>query len=133
MNVLGLIPARGGSKAIPRKNIVDLAGKPLLAYTCQAALECNTLTQVILNTDDEEIAAIGRSYGVAAPFLRPENLATDETPILPVIQHTLAWLVEQAGFETDIVVLLQPTSPLRKAEHIDAAVQLMLDSEADTF
>jgi CMP-N-acetylneuraminic acid synthetase len=132
MNVLGLIPARGGSKAIPRKNIVDLAGKPLLGYTCQAALECHTLTRVILNTDDEEIAAVGRSYGVAAPFLRPESLAADETPILPVIQHTLAWLVEQAGFETDIVVLLQPTSPLRKAEHIDEAVQLMLDSEADT-
>ena len=132
MNVLGLIPARGGSKAIPRKNIVDLAGKPLLAYTCQAALGCHSLTRVVLNTDDEEIAAVGRRYGAEVPFLRPENLAADETPILPVIQHTLAWLEKQAGFKTDIVVLLQPTSPLRQAIHIDEAVASMLQSGADT-
>lgn len=132
MNVLGLIPARGGSKGIPRKNITNLAGKPLLAYTCQAALESHTLTRVVLNTDDEAIAAVGRQYGVDAPFLRPAHLATDDTPILPVIQHTLAWLDENAGFKTDIVVLLQPTSPFRQATHIDATVQLMMESGADT-
>lgn len=132
MNVLGLIPARGGSKAIPRKNIINLAGKPLLAYTCQAALESSCLTRVILNTDDPEIAAVGRAYGVEVPFLRPAHLADDDSPILPVIQHTLSWLSENAGFNTEIVVLLQPTSPLRTAAHIDGAVQLMLGTGADT-
>ena len=133
MNILGLIPARGGSKAIPRKNIVRLAGKPLLAYTCEAALASRNLTRVILNTDDEEIAAIGRQYGVEAPFLRPSALAEDDTPILPVIRHTLAWLDEQAGFRTDMVVLLQPTSPFRTADHIDAAIGIMLAGAADTL
>jgi CMP-N-acetylneuraminic acid synthetase len=132
MNILGLIPARGGSKAIPRKNIVDLAGKPLLAYTCLAALASRRLTRVILNTDDEEISAVGRRYGVEVPFLRPAILAGDNTPMLPVIQHTLSWLSQYAGFDTDIVVLLQPTSPFRTAAHIDAAVELLLESEADT-
>lgn len=132
MNILGIIPARGGSKAIPRKNIVSLAGKPLLAYTCQAALASCRLTRVLLNTDNKEIAAVGRQYGVEVPFLRPAKLAADATPILPVIQHTLTWLDEHAGFQTDIVVLLQPTSPFRQAAHIDAAVQLMLESGADT-
>jgi len=132
LNILGLIPARGGSKAIPHKNIVPLAGKPLLAYTCDAALSSRRLTRVLLNTDDPQIAEVGRACGVEVPFLRPAELAQDETPILPVIQHTLGWLLENQGFETDVVVLLQPTSPLRSAEHIDAAVDLLLEKGADT-
>jgi len=132
VNILGLIPARGGSKAIPKKNIALLAEKPLLAYTCEAALESQRLTRVLLDTDDQEIAEIGRACSVEVPFMRPRDLAADNTPILPVIQHALAWLHERQNFPADIVVLLQPTSPLRRAEHIDSAVDLLLDSNADT-
>ncbi|MBC8508589.1 MAG: acylneuraminate cytidylyltransferase family protein [Anaerolineales bacterium] len=132
VNILGLIPARGGSKAIPRKNVAELAGKPLIAYTCAAALDSQGLTRVILNTDDPEIADVGRACGVDVPFMRPEELAEDDTPILPVIQHALIWLQEQQNFLVDIVVLLQPTSPLRRAEHIDSAIDLLMKSGADT-
>jgi CMP-N-acetylneuraminic acid synthetase len=130
--ILGLIPARGGSKGIPHKNIVPLAGKLLLAYTCEAALQSRRLDRVILNTDDPEIAQVGRDCGVDIPFLRPDDLAADDTPILPVIQHTLAWLDEHENFHVDVVVLLQPTSPLRQAEHIDAAVEKLTSTDADT-
>jgi len=132
VNILGLIPARGGSKAIPRKNIINLAGKPLLAYTCEAALSSQRLTHLILNTDDQAIAVVGQEYGVETPFLRPPHLAVDEAPILPVLQHAIQWLAENQGFHTDALVLLQPTSPLRRAQHIDAAVDLLLTSGADT-
>lgn len=132
MKILGLIPARGGSKGIPHKNIVNLAGKPLLAYTCEAATGSLKLDRVILNTDDQEIAGIGREIDVEVPFIRPEDLAKDDTPILPVIQHTLVWFEETEGLTFDIVVLLQPTSPFRKAYHIDAAVDLLVESSADT-
>lgn len=133
MNILGLIPARGGSKGILHKNIALLAGKPLLAYTCEAALASQKLKRVILNTDAHEIAKVGREFGVDTPFFRPETLAADDTPILPVIQHTVGWLERNADFYTDIVVLLQPTSPLRNAHHIDAAIELMIDSNVDTI
>lgn len=132
MNVLGLIPARGGSKGIPHKNIAPLAGKPLLAYTCEAALQSQFLTRTLLSTDDTEIANVGLKFGVEVPFMRPPELARDETPILPVIQQTLEWLEEQDGFVTDAVVLLQPTSPLRQAGHIDAAIQLFFEQNADS-
>jgi CMP-N,N'-diacetyllegionaminic acid synthase len=132
VNILGLIPARGGSKTIPKKNIISLLGKPLLAYTCQAALASHHLTRVILNTDDKEIAQVGQEYGVEVPFMRPGELAVDDTLILPVIQHTLDWLQEQQNFYADIVVLLQPTSPLRLARHIDAALELLVESDADS-
>ncbi|MBC8332838.1 MAG: acylneuraminate cytidylyltransferase family protein [Anaerolineae bacterium] len=132
LNILGIIPARGGSKAIPHKNIISLAGKPLLAYTCEAALASRSLTRVVLNTDDPEIAAVGCASGVDAPFMRPPHLADDDTPMLPVLQHTLDWLAAEQDFHVDILVLLQPTSPLRRAEHIDAAVELLLSEGADT-
>jgi CMP-N-acetylneuraminic acid synthetase len=132
MEILGLIPARGGSKSIPQKNIAPLAGRPLLAYTCQAALASSRLTKVVLNTDSPEIAEVGRAYGVEAPFTRPDSLCADDTPILPVIQHTLTWLEQHQAFSPEVVVLLQPTSPLRRAEHIDAAVDLLLTNEAET-
>lgn len=132
MNILGIIPARGGSKGIPRKNIIPLAGKPLVAYTCAAACASKKLTRSILNTDSPEIAEVGRKYGVDVPFFRPEHLAEDDTPILPVIQHAVGWLEKNVDFYADIVVLLQPTSPLRTAHYIDAAIDLMLNTEADT-
>ena len=132
LNIFGLIPARGGSKSIPRKNIAPLGGRPLLAYTCDAALGSQRLTRVLLSTDDEEIARVGRDCGVEVPFLRPYELALDDTPSLPVAQHAVRWLMEQEAWKPDIVVLLQPTSPLRKARHIDEALQRMAETSADT-
>lgn len=130
MRVLGLIPARGGSKGIPRKNIRLLHGKPLLQYTAEAALGSRTLTRVILSTEDEEILAVGRLCGLDAPFLRPECLARDDTGTLAVIQHAVRWL-EDAGDRYDAVCLLQPTNPLRRSDHIDACVVELERTAAD--
>jgi len=131
MAVVGLIPARGGSKGIPRKNIVACAGRPLLAWTCEAARAARTLERTIVSTDDAEIATIARECGVEAPFLRPAELAEDATPALPVLVHALDWF-ESQGTTVEALVLLQPTSPLRRAEHIDGAVELFRRSGADT-
>jgi CMP-N-acetylneuraminic acid synthetase len=129
--VLGLIPARGGSKAIPRKNVALLAGKPLLAYTAEAALAARLLDRMILSTDDPEIAAIGRACGIDAPFLRPPELSRDDTAMLPVIIHAVDWCAAR-DISVAAIVLLQPTSPLRRAADIDAAVDMLFDREAET-
>ena len=121
MRVLGLIPARGGSKGIPRKNLALLNDRPLLAYTCDAALASKHLSRVILSTDDREIAAFGRKYGVEAPFERPSELACDDTPSVEVAEHAIDWLMEHEGWDAEVLVLLQPTSPLRTSTHIDEA------------
>lgn len=131
MRLVAVIPARGGSKSIPGKNIADCAGRPLLAWTCAAALASRSLGRVLLSTDAQGIAAVGRSCGVEVPFLRPALLAADDTPAAPVLQHALEWL-DDAGDRPDALVLLQPTSPLRRAEHIDAAVRLFQAGGADT-
>jgi len=131
MRVLGIVTARGGSKGIPRKNIVPLLGKPLLAYTIEAALAAKRLTRTILSTDDEEIARVGRALGVDVPFMRPPELARDETPTIPVLQDALHRL-EVAGEAYDAVFTLQPTTPLRRAEDIDGAVELLERSGADS-
>ena len=131
MNVLGLIPARGGSKGVPRKNIRQLAGKPLLAYTAEAALASSRLARVILSTDDEEIAEVGRSCGLEVPFLRPAELAEDTTPTLPVVQHAVQFL-ETRGEQFDAICLLQPTNPLRQTSDIDGCIELLESAEADT-
>jgi CMP-N-acetylneuraminic acid synthetase len=123
MRVLGLVPARGGSKGIPRKNARLLAGRPLLAYTAEAAARSRLLARVILTTEDPELAAIGRACGLEVPFERPAELARDETPMLPVVQHALRRL-EEKGDVFDAVCLLQPTHPLRRAEDIDACIDL---------
>ena len=133
MDVLGLIPARGGSKGIPGKNITPLAGKPLLAYTCEAALGSRRLSRVLLNTDDSQIAEVGKQLGVEVPFLRPEHLAQDDTPILPVIQQTLEWLATYDGYVPEAIMLLQPTSPLRRSKHIDTAIDIFNQENADTL
>ncbi len=132
MNVLGLIPARGGSKGIPRKNITPLAGRPLLAYTCEASLGSKRLTRVVLSTDDEEIARLGRDWGVEVPFRRPSELAQDDTSSLAVAQHAVRWLIEHQGWKPQVLVLLQPTSPFRQARHIDEALECMARAGADT-
>lgn len=131
MQVLGIVPARGGSRAVPRKNLRLLAGRPLLAYTADAALASRRLSRVVLSTDDAEIAAAGRQLGLEVPFLRPAALAGDETPMLPVVAHALE-AMSAAGFSAEVAVLLQPTSPLRRAEHIDAAVDLLEATGADS-
>ena len=129
--VLGLIPARGGSKGIPDKNIRALAGRTLLEYAAEAAAASGVIDRVVLSTDSERIATEGRRVGLEVPFLRPEELARDDTPMLPVIEHAVASL-EQGGWIPDIIVLLQPTSPLRTPEHIRRAVQELRDSNDDS-
>jgi N-acylneuraminate cytidylyltransferase len=124
--VLALIPARGGSKSIPRKNILPFAGHPLIALSIAAGLAARTVDRVIVSTDDEEIAHISRRYGAETPFTRPKAYAQDETPDLPVFQHALNWLQENEGYKPDIVVQLRPTSPFRRVEHIDGAVEALL-------
>lgn len=132
VEVVGLIPARGGSKAIPRKNLHLLAGKPLLAYTAEAARTSRTLTRRILSTDDAEIADMGRRLGLEVPFERPAPLSADDAPMGPVLRHALDWYVDETGAEPEALVLLQPTSPLRAAHHIDEAVKLLRARAADT-
>lgn len=124
MRVLGLIPARGGSKGVPRKNIKLLAGRPLLAYTADAALAARSLARVVLSTEDEEIAAVGRACGLDVPFMRPAVLAEDTTPTLPVVTHALNEL-GAVGECFDAVCLLQPTNPLRSSADIDACVRML--------
>jgi CMP-N,N'-diacetyllegionaminic acid synthase len=131
MKVLGIVPARGGSKGIPRKNIAPLLGKPLLAYTAEAALAARRLSRVVLSTDDEEIAGVGRRCGLDVPFLRPPQLARDDTPTLPVLQDVMRKL-EVAGQEYEAVFTLQPTTPLRRPEDIDGAIELLERSGADS-
>jgi len=128
--VLGIIPARGGSKGIPGKNVRALAGRPLLAYAAEAARASATIDRLILTTDSPEIAALGRRFGIEVPFVRPPELARDDTPMLPVIEHALARL-EESGWSPDVVVLLQPTSPLRRPEHIVAALDLRRRTGSD--
>jgi CMP-N,N'-diacetyllegionaminic acid synthase len=128
MRALAVIPARGGSKGLTAKALRLLGGRPLLAHTAEAALASRRVSKVLLSTDDDAIADVGRALGLDVPFLRPPALAQDDTPMLPVLQHALTAL--GAGFDT--VVLLQPTSPLRRAEHIDAALDLFERSGADS-
>ena len=127
---LGLIPARGGSKRVPRKNLVPIAGRPLLAWTIDAALAAHRLDRVILSTDDEEIAALGRDCGADVPFMRPAQLADDSASGQDVIVHALQTLAER-GERFDYVVVLQPTSPLRSHQDIDDAIALLLNKDAD--
>jgi CMP-N,N'-diacetyllegionaminic acid synthase len=132
MRVIGLIPARSGSQGIPQKNIRALCGKPLLAYTAEPALASRYLARVILSTDSEEIANVGRACGLEVPFLRPLELSGSDTPTLPVIQHAVRTL-EEEGEVIDAVCLLQPTSPLRGADEIDACIEMLCESSADAI
>jgi CMP-N,N'-diacetyllegionaminic acid synthase len=131
MLVLGLVPARGGSKGVPGKNVRPLAGHTLLEYTARAARESGVIDRVILSTDSPEIADAGRRAGLEVPFMRPAALAADNTPMLPVIEHALAEIA-RGGWSPDIIVLLQPTSPLRRPLHIRDAVHLLRDTGADS-
>lgn len=133
MKVLGLIPARGGSKGIPRKNIKLLNGKPLLQYTSDIALQSKMLSKVILSSDDDEIIALGKKLGIEVPFKRPKLLANDKSPTLPVIQHTLHFLEEEYNEKYDAVCLLQVTTPFRTVDFLNLAIQKFINSNTDSL
>lgn len=131
--VLAIIPARGGSKGIPRKNIRDFAGYPLIAWSIAAGLKSELVTRVIVSTDDEEIAAVARAWGAETPFLRPAEFAQDKTTDLPVFEHALKWLAENENYHPDVVVQLRPTSPIRPVGLVDDAVRILLQhADADS-
>ncbi len=133
VEVLALVPARGGSKGIPRKNIRPFVGYPLIAYSIAAGLQAESVTRVIVSTDDEEIARIAHNYGAEIPFMRPVELARDRTTDLPVFQHTLTWLAEHENYQPEVVVHLRPTTPIRPPELVDQSVRLLLaHPEADS-
>jgi len=120
-----IVPARGGSRGLPRKNLRPLAGFPLLSWTVAAARAAATVTSVLVSTDDEEIADVARQFGAEVPFLRPAELARDDTPDLPVFEHALRWLERERGLTPELVVQLRPTSPFRPVGMVDEAVALL--------
>jgi CMP-N,N'-diacetyllegionaminic acid synthase len=130
--VLGVITARAGSKGIPGKNTKPLAGKPLIAYTIEAAQASGAFDRLILSTDDERAADVARALGCEVPFVRPAALCADDTPHLPVMQHAVAWMRDQLDYRPDWVMILMPTSPLRQPKHIVESVALALASGADS-
>ena len=127
---LGVIPARGGSKRLPRKNIMMLAGKPLIQWTIEAGLKSNAIDRLIVSTNDTEIAEIALTSGADVPFMRPEELASDSSNSYIVLEHAYQTLREH-GENYSYIVMLQPTSPLRTSDHIDAAVKLLEEKHAD--
>lgn len=124
-DILALIPARGGSKGILRKNIRSFAGYPLIAWSIAAAKQSELVTRIIISTDDEEIAKVAREYGAEAPFLRPIEISQDKTTDLPVFEHALKWLEEVEGYRPDIVIQLRPTSPIRPKNMLDDAIRIL--------
>lgn len=131
MKVLGLICARGGSKGIPGKNIKELCGKPLIAWSIETALDCPKIQDVVVSTDSEDIADIAKEYGASVPFLRPDHLAQDSTKQIDAIAHALSFLMEQ-GKIYDAVVLLQPTCPIRSTEDVWGALEILHDTQSDS-
>jgi CMP-N,N'-diacetyllegionaminic acid synthase len=130
--VLGVIPARGNSKRLPRKNIKILCGKPLIAYTIEAAKKSKYLTDFLVTTEDEEIFNVANEYGAPTPFIRPQHLSGDEVRNIDTVDHALKYMEEKRGFQYDVIVLLQPTCPIRDSKHIDAAVTKLWNSDFET-
>ena len=131
--ILALIPARGGSKGIPRKNIRSFAGYPLIAWSIAAAQQASSVTRTIVSTDDEEIASVAREYGAETPFLRPSALAQDNTTDLPVFEHALQWLEANENYQPEIVVQLRPTSPIRPKDCVDSAIKILMEAVVITL
>jgi YrbI family 3-deoxy-D-manno-octulosonate 8-phosphate phosphatase len=127
--ILALIPARGGSKGIPRKNIRNFAGYPLIAWSIAAAKQSQFVTRVIVSTDDEEIAAVARTHAAETPFLRPAEFAQDNTTDLPVFEHALAWLEANEHYQPDVLIQLRPTSPIRPRDCVDSAIRILTEHE----
>lgn len=130
--ILAVIPARLGSKRVPKKNIKILAGEPLIAYTIKSALKSKLLDRIIVSTNDKKIAEIAKKYGAEVPFLRPFSLAKDETQTLPAIQHAVSYLKKSEGYIMDIIVVIQPTSPLVIAQDIDDAIKKMINKNTNS-
>ncbi len=126
VEVLAIIPARGGSKGVPRKNILPIAGKPLIAWTIDAAKKSEHIDRIIVTTDDEEIADVARQHGADVPFLRPAELAQDDSTDIEFIKHALTWLDQNQQYHPDVVLRLAPTFPLRTSEHIDQGICTLL-------
>ena len=124
IEVVALITARGGSKAIPHKNIAMLAGKPLIAWSIEAALKSRCLKRVMVSTDDKEIARVAKAYGAEVPFMRPSELAMDDSSHISVVEHAIRWLKNNESFSPQYLMLLQPTSPMRESKDIDASAEL---------
>ena len=132
--VLAIVPARGGSKSIPRKNLIPVGGKPLIAHSIEQARTSRLVTRTIVSTDDAEIAAVARAHGGEVPFMRPAEYAQDMSPDIDVFRHALQWLADREGYRPDLVVHLRPTGPVRRVELIDQAIALMLEHpEADAL
>jgi CMP-N-acetylneuraminic acid synthetase len=131
--ILGVITARGGSKGIPRKNIKKIKGKPLIWYTINASLKSKLLTKCIVSTEDPVIARISKYYGATVPFIRPNCFALDESKGIAVVQHALRWFKENESEEFDYLMILQPTSPLRKSKDIDACIKKIIDTDSDSI
>ncbi|NLK95016.1 MAG: acylneuraminate cytidylyltransferase family protein [Clostridiales bacterium] len=129
--ILAIIPARGGSKGIPRKNIKNICGRPLISYTIMAAKNCKYIDRVIVSTEDEEIAEVSKAFGAEIPFLRPKELAEDTSPTIECIIDAINKLKENEGYYPEYVALLQCTSPLRTSRHIDEAIEQLLNSKRD--
>ncbi|MBI2640909.1 MAG: acylneuraminate cytidylyltransferase family protein [Candidatus Sungbacteria bacterium] len=130
--ILGIIPARGGSKSIPRKNIKIFAGKPLIAWAIETLKQSGAVSRVMVSTDDEEIAKAAKDFGAEVPFMRPKELAEDLTPTLPVLQHAVQWLQDNEGYRPDYVVLLEPTSPSKRPFHVKGVVEMLLKTGVDS-
>ena len=131
-STLAIIPARGGSKGLPGKNIRPLGGVPLIGHTIRAAQNADSVNRVLVSTDDEGIAAVARELDAAVPFLRPPELSDDKASGVDVCLHALAFAENELNYHPELVVLLQPTSPMRNAEDVDAAIALLRDSGADS-
>ena len=132
IKILGIIPARGGSKGIHRKNIVPLCGKPLIVYTIETAARSKLINATIISTDDREIARVAEKYGGDVPFLRPPELAKDDSPDIDFLKHALEWVEAYRNWHPEILVVLQPTLPFRTVEDIDKTLQFMLDQKCDS-
>lgn len=126
--VLAVIPARGGSKRLPRKNILKIGEHPMISYSIMAAREAELVTNWLVSSEDDEILEIARQYGASTPFKRPEHLATDDVRNIDVTLHALEFMEKENNTTYDIIVLLQPTSPIRSASHIDNAIEQLWQS-----
>lgn len=131
--VLAIIPARGGSKGLPNKNILPLLGHPLIAYSIKAAQDAKLITRVMVSTDSQAIADVALKYGADVPFLRPAEFAQDLSTDLEVFVHALNWLKENENYSPDLVVQLRPTSPIRKADLIDECITKLTESDAESL
>jgi CMP-N-acetylneuraminic acid synthetase len=131
METLAVIPARGGSKGVPRKNLALLNGRPLIYYTIQAAQRSKYLTRTILSSDDPEIIAVAQELGLGVPFVRPRELATDQSSSVAVVKHALQFVEQEEGRKYELICVLQPTAPLRSSDDIDTAIGSLAQTNAD--